>query len=166
MGSSTITSKLSEHLQVVDTCPHVDSGDAGASSAPDAAVVKCPSAPLGSQAASGLVCNGFSDIAAATIGMFPDDVWITRLEANLPHAALATDLKLKPAADQVNVSSARRAVEHINPPCDLLSNHPDIEITASALSPDARMQQAGVGAFTALGLLVARRASRRRARRS
>jgi hypothetical protein len=143
--------------------------DAGASTSdaafPSAGITPCPSASAGKLAASALVCNNFSDVAAALIGMHPSDVWITRLEANLPHAALAADLKIGPAKDQKAVSSAHQAVRHVNAPCDLLSNHPNTEVTASNVSPNARTQQAGVGAFTALGLLVARRAARRRARR-
>jgi hypothetical protein len=166
-STSKISDKLNGHLQVIDTCPVIDL-DAGA--APGDAAAPPPSCPTfaasGKLAASALVCSDFSDGAAALIGMYPDDVWVTRLEANLPHAALAADLKISPAKDQKEVLSVHRAVTHINPPCDLLQNHPDIQVTANNLSPNARMQQAGVSAFMALGLLVARRAARRRARRT
>jgi hypothetical protein len=41
------------------------------------------------------------DIARALVGLHPADVWITRMEANLPHGALATDLVIEPAATQL-----------------------------------------------------------------
>ncbi len=165
-GTPKISDKLKDHVQIVDTCPPVDP-NAPSSGADAGAAVPCSNdTPVGKMAASALTCGGFSDVSAALIGMYPDDVWITRLEANLPHAALAADLTITPAMAQTEVSSAHRAVQHINPPCDLIQNHPDIEVTANELSPRVRMQQAGVSAFAALGLLVARRASRRRARRN
>jgi hypothetical protein len=173
MGRSPIMSgKLAENLEIYDNlCPPVDR-DAGVATGTeagadrDAGVSPCSTAvPSGKQGASTLVCGNFTDVATALIGMHPQDVWITRLEANLPHAALAADLKLAPAADQKEVSSAHRAVSHVNPPCDLLQNH-DVEITSkNDISSSARTQQAGASAFAALGLLVARRAARRRAGR-
>jgi hypothetical protein len=164
--TSPVSAKLTDKLQVVDDlCPPTDA-DAGVSASADGGTSSCSSVvPTDKLAASSLVCSDFSDVAAALIGMHPKDVWITRLEANLPHAALAADLKIAPATDQKEVSSAHRAIQHINPPCDLLQNHSDIEITANNTSPSSSMQQAGVGAFTAMGLLVARRAARRRSRR-
>jgi hypothetical protein len=43
------------------------------------------------------------DVATALNGLHPKDVWITRLEARLPRAALAKDLEVEPAANQVEV---------------------------------------------------------------
>jgi hypothetical protein len=162
--NSKYSEKLTGHQQVVDTCPagSTTQSDAGASNGPST----CPPAPFGKLAASELVCNNFSDIATALTGMYTDDVWVTRLESNLPHAALAADLKVVPSASQTEVSNAHRASVHVNPPCDLASNHPDIQVSLKAVPASARTQQAGVSALATLGLLVARRASRRRARRS
>ena len=42
------------------------------------------------------VCMGLDDLAVAMIGKHTRDVWITRLEANLPRAALDEDLQLGP----------------------------------------------------------------------
>jgi hypothetical protein len=162
-SASKISGKLTDKLEVVDDICGPVEADAGVGSG-DAGQAPCPSAPIGTLGASSLVCGNFKDVAAALIGMHPSDVWVTRLEANLPHAALAADLKLTPAKDQTEVSSAHRATGHVNPPCDLLENH-SVEITASKSSPGSNSQQAGVSAFTAVGLLVARRAARRRARR-
>jgi len=64
---------------------------------PKPAVV-CDAAPAGQLAAHDFECGGFSDIASAMIGMHPSDVWVTRLEANLPHAALSADLALRQRA--------------------------------------------------------------------
>lgn len=46
------------------------------------------------------------DIAQALVGMHPQDVWITRLEANLSREALVDDLTLEPAAEQVPLPGA------------------------------------------------------------
>jgi hypothetical protein len=146
-------------LVVDDLCSlNPQAGDAGAS-APS-----CPTrVGIDQQRATRLVSGGRTDLAAALIGMHPKDVWLTRLEANLPHAALANDLKITPASEQTEVFSAHRATQHANPPCDLLQNH-DVEIVSSNDSPASRTRQAGVGALTALGMLIARRAGRRRGR--
>jgi len=170
-SSSAILDKLSSTSPVVDTCKEVPpSGDAG-SPAGDAAVpgsdagalppptTVCDPAPAGTIAASSLVCDGFSDIASAMIGMHPSDVWVTRLEANLPRAALAADLTIKPAAKQDRMPSTYRAAIHVNPPCDLLENHPEVMLLRrSGYSGD----RAGVGVLSTIGLFFARRLRRRR----
>lgn len=43
-----------------------------------------------------LECGDAKDLAVAMVGMHPKDVWITRLEANLPKSALSQDLVLSP----------------------------------------------------------------------
>jgi hypothetical protein len=118
----------------------------------------CTAPPGGGVGASTLACHGHTDIAAALIGMHPDTVWVTRLEANLPRESLAADLKIKPSAQQEPVSNKLRASIHVNPPCDLLENHP--EVTALR----QRSQQAGIGVVSGIGLLFARRMKRRRDR--
>ncbi len=52
-----------------------------------------------------LVCGDLDDIAVALSGQHPADVWLTRLEANLPRAALGTDLELEPADEQVDIDN-------------------------------------------------------------
>ncbi|WP_437313376.1 DUF2330 domain-containing protein [Sorangium sp. So ce385] len=47
-----------------------------------------------------LACGPLDDLAVAMIGLHPKDVWLTRLEANLPRAALDTDLVLSPAKQE------------------------------------------------------------------
>src|SRR5262249_25700311 len=39
-------------------------------------------------------CGPLDDLASAMTGLHPADVWVTRLEAELPRSALATDLDL------------------------------------------------------------------------
>jgi hypothetical protein len=91
------------------------------------------------------------------IGMHPDTVWVTRLEANLPRESLAGDLLIKPSDPQTEVKNTFRATKHKNPPCDLLENHPEVTMLRS------RSREAGVGVLSGLGLLFARRHKRRRA---
>jgi hypothetical protein len=70
----------------------------------------------GALPASKLECEGAKDVAAALIGMRPRDVWVTRLEANLPKEGLTADLTLKPAGSQETKSGFIVAGQHQN--CD------------------------------------------------
>ncbi|MRG95050.1 DUF2330 domain-containing protein [Polyangium spumosum] len=54
------------------------------------------------------------DVATALTGLHPADVWLTRLEAKLPRAALANDLELEPAEHQVEVEHEIRARSSTN----------------------------------------------------
>jgi len=160
------TQKLDDSSLVYDDCtgqdmtvdggtPIGDSGrpaaDAGRTPPPN-----CPAGPAGAVPASSLICDTYSDIAAAMIGMHPKTVWITRLEANLPRESLASDLKIKPSDPQTEVSNTFRATKHKNPPCDLLENHPEVTMLRR------RSQEAGLGVLSGLGLFFARRLKRRR----
>jgi hypothetical protein len=53
-----------------------------------------------------LACDGLDDLAVALTGMHPKDVWVARLEANLPRQALGTDLTLKAADRQEPVGNS------------------------------------------------------------
>ncbi len=55
-------------------------------------------------------CTGFDDIDVAIRGMQRSDVWVTRLRADLPRAALASDLQLR-AAGQVPITGVYQAEE-------------------------------------------------------
>src|SRR5262249_11479418 len=78
----------------------------------------CASSPDGSVFdAASLACGGFSDISAALIGLHPSDVWVTRLEADLPRSALASDLTLTPDEAQLAVSNWHQASKSIGSPC-------------------------------------------------
>jgi hypothetical protein len=85
------------------TCRAVD-----AANEIDARTLMCD-APLGSDIP-------LDDLAEALVGMHPADVWLTRMEANLPRAALAKDLVLEPAAEQIEKSHVYQAVTGNDPP--------------------------------------------------
>ena len=77
----------------------------------------CVAPPPGFLAASKLACGKLDDLAVAMVGMHPHDVWVTRLEAELPRAALATDLLLEAAAVQSELSNSIEPERYINNPC-------------------------------------------------
>ncbi len=52
-----------------------------------------------------LGCEDLDDLAVAFEGLHIEDVWLTRLEMNLPREALATDMTIGAAAAQVPVSN-------------------------------------------------------------
>lgn len=62
-------------------------------------------------------CGSLDDMRAALTGMHPASVWITRLEANLPQAALGTDLELQAELTQQEQPNWLQATEVVNPPC-------------------------------------------------
>ncbi len=62
-----------------------------------------------------LACGNLDDLAVALDGMHPEDVVLTRLEANLPVEALDADLKLGASDDQGVVDSRFQAGLKVNP---------------------------------------------------
>lgn len=104
-----------------------------------------------------LACDGMDDLAKALVGLHPKDVWVTRLDADLPVAKLATDLTLVPAAKQVLVSRVVQAQEYTGDPCD--------GTATSALQKPSHHRRAaaplGVLVF-GIGLAFMRKASRKR----
>jgi hypothetical protein len=129
--------------KVVDTCD--DMGN-------------CTAAPAGQMAAHELACGGLDDLAVALIGMTPRDVWVTRLEAALPRAALATDLDLEAADTQANVQNRMAAVTYTGAPCP-----PGFDPSAAFIDnpkPPRRLPPGGIATivFAAAALIaVARR---------
>lgn len=61
-----------------------------------------------------LECGALDDIGTALVGMHPADVWITRLEAELPRTALDQDLLLEAADQQQDVSNFIQAGLSVN----------------------------------------------------
>ena len=59
------------------------------------------------------LCCSYDDLQVATFGLHQNDIWLTRLRAELPVAALTTDLKLEPHPSQTGVSNLHTAQ---NPP--------------------------------------------------
>ena len=99
-----------------------------------------------------LECAGYTDVAAAMIGMRPQNVWLTRLEMNLPSTALDHDCVVKPAVSQAQIENWHVAKKLENPPCD--------EPVFSGQSAPAGVPLLWLGALS--GALVGRRAARRR----
>jgi hypothetical protein len=92
---------LDEPRVIVDACPGVPSDDPS-----------CLTTVDGIDART-LECRGLDDLAVALTGMHPRDVWVTRLEANLPREALDSDLILEAADHQQplsNILTARVAI--------------------------------------------------------
>jgi Uncharacterized protein conserved in bacteria (DUF2330) len=65
----------------------------------------CSSAGPGQIDARVFACGPLDDLAVALQGLHPQDVTLTRLEASLPRAALATDLVLQASDTQKDVSN-------------------------------------------------------------
>lgn len=91
-------------LMVTNPCP-LDKPFADAS---------CKPAESGAIDARSLVCGlleaePLDDVAVALNGLHPKDVWLTRIEANLPRTALGEDLLVQPATDQIAVDNLKVA---------------------------------------------------------
>jgi hypothetical protein len=63
----------------------------------------------GTLAQSRLECDEFTDLSAAMLGMHPANVWLTRLELDLPKEALSMDCTVVPSDSQTEVSNQVRA---------------------------------------------------------
>jgi hypothetical protein len=81
--------------------------DAGSSTASDGGSASTPVSGLCQY--QGDLCCAYDDLEVAVAGMHRQDVWITRLRADLPVAALAQDLVLEAHPDQVAVSNLHTA---------------------------------------------------------
>lgn len=64
-----------------------------------------------------LVCGDLDDVGVALVGMHPVNVWVTRLEANLPKSALSYDLSLRAASDQAYVDNWIFSGGYTGDPC-------------------------------------------------
>jgi hypothetical protein len=64
-------------------------------------------------------CGPVDDLAVALVGLHPKDVWVTRLEAELPRAALSTDLQLGASPGQAELLPVLVAQSYTNPPCQV-----------------------------------------------
>lgn len=87
------------------------SGGAGGGGAPGPCAV-----PPGMIDARVFSCGALDDIAAATVGLHPAMISITRLEANLPRAALADDLEIS-ASLQDEVDNYLLVTRNSSDPC-------------------------------------------------
>ena len=102
-------------------------------------------------------CEGWTDVAAAMIGMHPRETWVTRLDLDLPRTALDMDCVVEPSADQTEVNNWLLAEQHDNPPCEP-------SVFTSSLDARTRRELPGMLAYGAVfGAWLGRR--RRGARR-
>jgi hypothetical protein len=139
-----------------------DATPSDASDAASAPAVICDAASPGTLAARDLECGTFTDISAAMIGLHPADVWVTRLESNLPRARLNADLQLVASQDQTAVTQIHRATTHVNPPCQLLEDHPEAALLPPRTPHRFPAEKAGIGFVSVAGILALRRVSRRK----
>jgi hypothetical protein len=110
--------------------------------------------------ASQFACGPLDDIATALVGLHPSDVWLTRLEANLPRAALSADLQLQASATQAQVSNIMNLTQSTGDGCAPAAAGP---MAAAARRAALRSRIALVAvALAALAAAIARRAARRR----
>ena len=63
-------------------------------------------------------CDGFDDLDVGSDGLHAGDVWVTRLRANLPVSALATDLELAASAQQLELSPVHKTSRFTDPTFD------------------------------------------------
>jgi hypothetical protein len=145
----------SDHRKVVDPCG--DDGvcaDVDPDSELDVRDLGC-TGPIGSD-------SDLDDLAVALVGQRPSDVWITRLDANLPRAALDLDLELGAASEQTPVSGSFEAEFVVNSPCD-----DQAAVAAGQARRDREEKRRGLGlvGLVAGALVVARRVARRTLRR-
>jgi hypothetical protein len=120
---------------VADPCPGQGGGGGGAGGGTGGGP-GCVTLPPGEIDSRQFACGALDDVAVALTGLHPQDVWLSRLEANLPHAALASDLTLQAAASQTPVENWLTATIAENPPCVAAAPPP------SGISPaDRRFRQ-------------------------
>lgn len=96
--------QLDSTLPVVESCDPLDPN--------------CTPPPPSALPSSSFRCEPWTDLEAAMIGMHPNQVWLTRLEMNLPATALDADCVVEPAASQAPVSNFLQATRMKNPPCE------------------------------------------------
>lgn len=129
--------------KVVDPCPP----DGGA----------CADVPLGQLDARYFACGPIKDLQYAMTGNHPADVWLTRIEAELPRYALANDLALGAGYDQQPINNLLVTTSYVNEPCEVVS----------AGAPPTKPQGRGgrelvAGALSLLALLAIGRRLKRR----
>lgn len=93
------SSAIDEGARVVNPCPPGEPWDSPA----------CGTVGPGEVDARTLGCAGADDVAVALTGLRIQDTWVTRLEANLPRAALADDLQLSASPTQDPVTNFPQA---------------------------------------------------------
>lgn len=111
--------------------------------------------------AGALLCEDYSDLAAALVGLRPDRTWLTRLEMYLPRTALTIDCVVEKSEHQKDVDNRLVATHITERPdgCEPLLF--ESQLSSSRLPPGPTAVWAlAVGVFVAAG----RRRQGRRAR--
>jgi hypothetical protein len=145
--AQVIASLAQSDAKVVDPCPVVGAEPCGPlqPGEVDALSLVCPPVP-GNEIP-------LDDLAVALTGMHPRDVWVTRLEANLPRAALAADLALTPADNQVPVAGWLVAEKALSEPCPLASGASAAALSRGGRGP-SRRDLGFVSLFAVAGALL------------
>jgi hypothetical protein len=99
-------------------------------------------------------CASFDDLTAATSSLRIGDIWVTRLRAKLPVAALAQDLVLQASPQQISVSNVHYAPASTSPP----ASGSDCE---SAPHRRESFSALALAALTAAGVSLLRRRNRK-----
>jgi hypothetical protein len=102
-------------------------------------------------------CGSLDDIAVALVGMHPRDVWLTRLEANLPRAALGTDLLVQASASQLPISNVLAVTQAKGDPCPAIAGAVD---GASRAADQGKRLAMMAAVIAALGARLSRRRRR------
>lgn len=110
------------------------------------------------EAAKQFTCGDLTDISAAMLGMRPSEVWLARLEMNLPRDVLSMDCRVSAAEKQETVSSDIVALRATNRPSYCVE-----PLFESRIAPErAPPSRALAWALATMGVIgLARRARRR-----
>jgi hypothetical protein len=108
--------------------------------------------------AEAFACGALDDVAVALVGLHPADVWLTRLEANLPHSALSSDLILGASPFQDAMENRFQTSNYTGDPCAAYGG-------AVASAGHRSSRQRNERATTIVVLLAVAAAFARRARR-
>jgi hypothetical protein len=116
-----------------------------------------------------LACGTLDDVAVALTGLHPADVWVTRIEADLPRLALAHDLTLKPAMPQASQSNYLQAPVGINEDGLCPTSVPPLSMIAPGYGKTAgsgrRFDMTAAFGYAVMGLLLVGTVARRRRRK-
>lgn len=121
----------------------------------------CSKLMTGQIDARDFACGELTDLSTALVGMHPSSVWISRLEAELPVAALAADLTLVPAAAQTPLSHFVDAGKQTGDPC---SGEDSTALRAAGKKPARRASAPLAVLVLGVGCAIARRRSRQASR--
>jgi hypothetical protein len=126
----------------------------------------CADPGMGEIDARTFACGALDDLAVALTGLHPGSIWVERLEANLPKAALSQDLTLEPVAAPKAISNELVAGKTKDAPCESGAGALLLPPVTSPPRPPSTPGNAGRTALLtllgALGLGLARRGVKRR----